>query len=52
VDKAILQSQALYQRVEKDAHYLSEDQDNLRKKLLFLEKKIEMMENQIGNMSY
>lgn len=41
VDKSINYNEALFQRVEKDAHYLSEDQDGLRKKLFNLEKRIE-----------
>lgn len=36
VDKSINYNEALFQRVEKDAQYLSDDQDHLRKKLLFL----------------
>lgn len=52
VDKSIGYNEALYQRVEKDAHYLGEDQDHVRKRLMLLEKKIEDMEAQIGNMSY
>lgn len=43
VDKSINYNEALFQRVEKDAHYLSDDQDGLRKKLLNLEKRIEDM---------
>lgn len=52
VDKAIAYNTALFQRVEKDAHYLSEDQDGLRRKLLSMEKRIEDMESQIGNLNY
>ncbi len=52
VDKTVNYNEALFQRVEKDAQYLGEDQDNLRKKMLLLEKKIEDMESQIGNMTY
>ena len=51
VDKSINYNEALFHRVEKDAQYLSDDQDHLRKKLLFLEKKIEDMEAQIGNIA-
>jgi hypothetical protein len=36
VDKSINYNEAMFQRVEKDAHYLSEDQDNVRKKMLML----------------
>ena len=41
VDKSITYNEALFSRVEKDANYLSEDQDMLRKKLINLEKKVD-----------
>ena len=40
VDKSIAYNEALYQRVEKDAHYLSEDQDGLKKRLMLLERRV------------
>ena len=52
VDKSISYNEALFNRVEKDGNYLSDDQDILRKKLFHLQKRIEDMETQIGNMDY
>ena len=52
MDKSINYNEALFNRVEKDANYLCDDQDQLRKKMFGLEKRIEEMEAQIGNMDY
>jgi hypothetical protein len=52
VDKQVTYNEALFARVEKDANYLTHDQDTLRKKLILLEKRVDDMETQIGNMDY
>lgn len=49
VDKSIQYNEALYTRLEKDVYYLRDDQDNLRRKMLQMEKRIIDMEEQIGS---
>ena len=48
----IAYNESLYDRVEKDVHYLHNDLENLKKKITALEKRTEDMENQVGNMNY
>lgn len=49
VEIAIKYNEALYTRLEKDSYYLRDDQENLRRKMLRMEKRISDMEEQIGN---
>ena len=49
MDKSIQYNEALYVRLEKDVYYLRDDQDNVRRKMLVLEKRIQEMEQQIGH---
>ena len=48
----IAYNESLYNRVEKDVHYLHNDQELLKKKILSLQKRVEDMENQVGNMNF
>jgi hypothetical protein len=52
VDKDIAYNEALYTRLEKDAYYLRDDQENLRGKMQMMERRIIEMEEQIGNDGY
>lgn len=49
VHKSIEYNEALYNRLEKDAHYLRDDQETLRKKMIQMDKRINEMNEQIGN---
>jgi hypothetical protein len=48
----IAYNESLYNRVEKDVHYLHNDQELLKKKILSLQKRVEDIENQVGNMNF
>jgi chromosome segregation ATPase len=52
VDKGLKYNESLYDRVEKDVHYLHNDQEVLKKKIISLQKKADELDDQIGNLNY